>query len=470
MRFVKNGPEVPERLVQAHEEGKVVFFCGAGVSYPAGLPGFKDLVTGLYHELGETFAPVEKTAFDESRFDSVIYLLEQRIGSRDVVREKLHKILSAVDLTNPKSTQTHKSLLTLSKSSTGKVRLVTTNFDRLFHAASPTLSNYAAPFLPVPKRTRWNGIVYLHGLLPENITPDPLNQLILSSGDFGLAYLTERWASRFVTEMFREYTVCFVGYSLNDPVLRYMVDALSADQLLGERAHDMYAFASYKKVSKDKTEREWISKGVIPVLYTETKTHQYLHQTLETWANDYRDGVNGKEAIIRRYGPTLPSPVRGDNQVSRVLWAMADRTGLPAKVFAELDPLAPIDWLKVLTEEQYSDDDLARFGVPHDINEKLTRKFSVMHRPTSYIKSHWTTLVSHTELIYGASKLDRIAWELAKWLTSHHLDKSELLQWVIERGGCLHPEFANFVHRQLMTGTVPKPLSTIWRILVRNGL
>jgi hypothetical protein len=42
--FATNGPDIPERLLQAHEEGQVIFFCGAGISYPAGLPGFCGLV------------------------------------------------------------------------------------------------------------------------------------------------------------------------------------------------------------------------------------------------------------------------------------------------------------------------------------------------------------------------------------------------------------------------------------------
>jgi hypothetical protein len=42
------------------------------------------------------------------------------------------------------------------------------------------------------------------------------------SDNSGLAYLTERWAARLVGELFRNFTVCFVGYSINDPVLRYM--------------------------------------------------------------------------------------------------------------------------------------------------------------------------------------------------------------------------------------------------------
>jgi hypothetical protein len=248
-----------------------------------------------------------------------------------------------------------------------------------------------------------------------------------------------------------------------------MVDALSADQLIGEHTQDVYAFASFGKGKKNAAQMEWSSKGVIPVLYAETKDHRYLHRTLKTWADDYRDGINGKQAIIRRYGPTLPSAVQGDDQVSRVLWALTDRSGLPAKAFAELDPPAPIEWLKTFTDGLYSDDDLIRFGICKDATEVLHAKFSVLDRPTAYHKSRWTSLAGPIASIYAAPELDRVAWELARWLASHHLNKRELLQWVIGRGGCLHPRFAFFVQDQLSKGTLSKPLTTIWRLLSRNA-
>lgn len=53
MQFVTNGPDIPEALLEAHEEGRVVFFCGAGISYHAGLPGFKGLVDKIYDTVGD---------------------------------------------------------------------------------------------------------------------------------------------------------------------------------------------------------------------------------------------------------------------------------------------------------------------------------------------------------------------------------------------------------------------------------
>lgn len=188
------------------------------------------------------------------------------MGGRAAVRRELAAILTSAD-TSRKATRTHEALLTLSQGRDGRRRLVTTNFDRLFQAVIGReefkVSTCQAPLLPVPKN-RWDGLVYLHGLLPPTPSDSELDCLVVSSGDFGLAYLTERWAARFVSELFRHYTVCFVGYSLNDPVLRYMMDALAADRQRGEAPLEMYAFASYKNGKKDASEAEWRAKNVTP--------------------------------------------------------------------------------------------------------------------------------------------------------------------------------------------------------------
>ena len=59
MQFVKNGPELPNLLLHQHEDGGVIFFCGAGISYPAQLPGFGDLVRRIYAALHTAPNPIE---------------------------------------------------------------------------------------------------------------------------------------------------------------------------------------------------------------------------------------------------------------------------------------------------------------------------------------------------------------------------------------------------------------------------
>jgi len=52
MRFFSDGPNIPEQLLEDRDNGNVVFFCGAGISQPAGLPGFARLAEQVVEELG----------------------------------------------------------------------------------------------------------------------------------------------------------------------------------------------------------------------------------------------------------------------------------------------------------------------------------------------------------------------------------------------------------------------------------
>lgn len=490
MQFVRHGPDIPERLLQTHEDGCMVFFCGAGISYPAHLPGFKGLVEKLYANLAVTPNAVQQAAIKAGQFDTAIGLLEADIvGGRKeaIVRKTLAGILKP-DLRAPNATTTHEALLTLSKSREGCTRLITTNFDRLFEeviaAKSLSIEHFQAPLLPVPKN-RWDGLVYLHGLLTAAPTASELDRLVVSSGDFGLAYLAERWAARFISELFRNYTVCFVGYSINDPVLRYMMDALAADRLLGESPPEMFAFGSYSKGKEEDRANEWRAKSVTPILYREHNRHAYLHKTLREWAKTYRDGVRGKEYIVIECAMARPSgSTKQDYFIPRMLWALSDRSGLPAKRFAELDPVPSLDWLEPLSEDRYGHADLEHFGVPPNVavDEELT--FSLTRRPSPYPLA---PLMCIADTGAHGSRWDEVMRQLARWLI-RHLDDPALLLWLVNRGGQLHDEMARWIERRLddlakleredntteltriresAPNAIPGPLMrTLWRLLL----
>jgi hypothetical protein len=493
-RFIASGPDIPERLLWAHEEGRVVFFCGAGISYPAGLPDFKGLVDQLYAKLGTQQDPIEEQAFLKSQYDATLDLLERRYpGQRLAVRTALAEVLK------PKwrkkgATTTHEALLQLATDRQGKVRLVTTNFDRIFQCLmtkrKPAIPGYAAPLLPIPKPTRWHGVVHLHGLLPDLPDEISLNRLVLTSGDFGLAYLTERWAARFVSELFRYYTVCFVGYSLNDPVLRYMMDALAVDEMLGETRPKAYACGSVENGGQSQTMLEWEAKGVTPLLYdvpSGTQDHSGLHLTLKEWADTYRDGVRGKEMIVALHASTPPlTSSRLDFAVGRVLWALTD--GLAVKHFADLNPVPPLGWLEPLAQNQFKHEDLPRFGVTPKRENDEQLAFSIIQRPSPYTLAPQMSLVDFG--VNGAG-WDEVMFYLARWLT-RHLDDPKLVLWVAKQGGQLHARFAALVQQRLMEldrlthdnnqeeldriravapKSIPTPLMrVIWRLILSGRL
>ena len=454
MQFITHGPDIPDALLQAHEEGRMVFFCGAGISYPAGLPGFNGLVEEIYRLNGTALSDIERESFNRGQFDATLDLLERRLpGQRLAVRRALAQALKP-KLRRKGATDTQAALLRLARSRKGAVRLVTTNFDRVFHTAAKRTDQvfqaYAAPMLPIPKNSRWNGLVYLHGLLPEKPDDTALNRLVVTSGDFGLAYLTERWAARFVSELFRNYVVCFVGYSINDPVLRYMMDALAADRMLGEVTPQAWALGDCEPGQEHRKTIEWEAKGVTPILYevaAGSHDHSVLHQTLHAWADTYRDGILGKERIVVSHALARPSAsTQQDDFVGRMLWALSDKSGLPAKRFADFNPVPSLDWLlEAFSDERFQHADLARFGVPpHDeVDAKL--RFSLIRRPAPYDRAPPMLLASGG---ISGSQWDDVMFHLASWLM-RHLDDPRLVIWIAQRGGRLHDRWPWLIEHQL---------------------
>ncbi len=490
MQFITNGPDVPEALLQAHEEGRAVFFCGAGISNKVGLKDFKWLVDKIYCLCGTKKTTTEADAYNNKLFDTTLNILEERLpGQRRGLgmRKALAQALQP-DLNLNGATETHSALLQLAHNHKGALRLVTTNFDRTFEkiarCENSQFNSFSAPMLPIPKNSQWDGLVYLHGLLPdENEDESALDKLVVTSGDFGLAYLTERWAARFVSELFRNYVVCFIGYSINDPVLRYMMDAIAADRLRGESTPKAYALAAYKPAQKNEVKDNWRSKGVIPVLYHSNSSHACLHNTLKAWAADYRDGVRGKEQVVVKHATINPSEsTEQDDFVGRMLWALSDKSGLPAKRFADFDPVPPLTWLETFSEPRYRQEDLSRFGVPPHTDVDNNLRFSFIRRPAPYNLALWMMLDSGVDV---NSQWDEVMHHLARWLV-RHLNDPKLIIWLTQYGDRLHDQLAKMIEPKLddiagleavelkaihtyAPNSIPCPqMQTLWRLLLAD--
>ncbi|MBL3538486.1 anti-phage defense-associated sirtuin Dsr1 [Aminivibrio sp.] len=453
MQFITNGPEIPDSLLHAHEEGQVVFFCGAGISYPAGLPGYEGLVNEIYKRLGTSFNDLEETAMDNGQYDVALNLLEQRIpGQRFAVRKALAQILKP-KLRRKGAKEIQMALLQLARNREGALRLVTTNFDRIFeHVIKQTKQSccvYSAPLLPIPKNSRWNGLVHLHGLLPVSPDEGALNHLVLTSGDFGLAYLTEGWGARFVSDLLSNYVVCFVGYSIGDRVLRYIMDALDADRMMGQVTPQAYAFVPCEPGKEKVVEKDWKAKGVTPIIYKipgGSQDHLVLRDTLRVWAETYRDGIFGKERIVVEHALTRPSAsTQQDDYVGRMLWALSDDSGLPAKRFAEHNPVPSIEWLSEFSKECFQCEDLSRFGIPACPPIKCNElRFSLIDRPTPYTLAPKMAVVSRQH----GSSWDMKMSQIAHWLT-RHLNNPQLVLWLVKQSGELHENMVRIINEEL---------------------
>jgi hypothetical protein len=251
----------------------------------------------------------------------------------------------------------------------------------------------------------------------------------------------------------------------------------------------MFAFGSYSKGQEQDRANEWCAKNVTPILYKEYRRHAYLHRTLHAWAETYRDGVRGKERIVVETALARPlTSTKQDDFVGRMLWALSAPDGLPAKRFAEHDPVPSLEWLEPLSEDRYRHADLSRFGVSPHTSEDADLTFSMLRRPASYRDSTWMT-VTHAGGYFV--KWDPVMRQLARWLL-RHLGDPKLILWLAQRGERLHDNLTLLIEDRLDeleklerdgdTGTqqrirdsapnaIPTPsLRTLWRMLLTGRI
>ena len=447
------------------DDGKAVFFCGAGVSMgpESGLPNFGGLVRRIYDTNHLSPDMVEREALDcdeedlgrrRPQLDKVLNLLErpERLGAsplRRCVMDLLSKPPCGPLLS-------HKALIHLSRTQQG-VRLVTTNFDdRFVEAGINEKMVDAAPKLPWPKPHNWSSVVHLHGRI---CTDSDGTDLVLTAADFGRAYLTEQWAARFVTELFREFTIVFIGYSLDDPVMGYMVDALAAERSRGARFRSAYAFADHDGTNenKERTENVWHAKNVEPILYDKQGDHGLLRETLIEWARIRNDPFRARTQIALNAMSKLPGGP-DDPVVERVVWALQDPVA--AERLADKEPITnerdfPTlkEWLDIVA-------DAGLLSYAEGVDE------AVMSRASSHVQ-----MVDGGEHTQNPPKLSKVAWHLARWITLH-LHVPQVLTWVLEKGGHMHPALHRLVRRRLSDATVeiPGALRHIWTVLSDSGV
>ena len=419
------------------------------------LPNFKKLVEKIYTNYHLTPNDLEQKAMRRSEWELVLGLLEKkdRLGEDNLRRgivEQLTKL--------PTNMLTvHMALIELSRINPAHnndgVRMVTTNFDNRFVEAGLDICWVdAAPKLPIPKPKIWKSLVHLHGRIAGK--NDSGVNLVLTAADFGQAYLTDCWASRFITELFREFTVVFVGYSLGDTVVRYMVDALATEREKGAKYNKAYAFAPTNNISNGNSTLVsfWHARGVnvIPY-YNKFKRHQLLEKTLVEWARIRRDPFQARSNIVVNGIKRMPYDEQ-DPLVERVIWALEDATA--AEALAISDPIFDKRDYKKL--ERWLDH---------------IAKSELMFIPTTG-GSKAKLVGNYINLTY-TNNLDAKRHHIACWM-ARHIHVPQLFLWVLQNGGQLHPDFRNLIEERLgkknstCDPNIPNKLRLFWSILLNS--
>jgi hypothetical protein len=295
--------DIPDDLLVAQEEGRLVIFAGAGTSMgaPANLPSF--------HGLAKQIA--SGTAFADG-IDRQADKLDGFLG--DLARNgvEVQKLCREI-IGNPasKPNELHRALVDLFLDP-ADIRIVTTNFDPHF----PTVldergilaDQYCAPALPLGHDFR--GLVYLHGGLrrPE--------QLVLTDEDFGRAYLSEGWAREFLQRLFAKFTILFVGYSHTDVPVQYLARGMSARSMAPR-----YALAAVGDTSL------WATLGVKTITFERTtgvNPYENLYKGISKWAQFSQQQPTDIAARVREI-VCSPEQIKPDKAQSSLLKRCLER-------------------------------------------------------------------------------------------------------------------------------------------------
>jgi len=321
--FGPNLPAIPERLLLAHARGEVLFIAGSGISRPT-LPDFRELVLQVYSTLDpavhaiisqipsntpNNFLPnlspinegqaAEVMRFTRKDYDVVLGLLERRIDEDPHAKSKVRQeVKNQLFFKGIKAGPIHRSLIGLANRGAA-ITIATTNFDLLLedaaHRQGQKIESYSLGGIPRPgRREDFSGVFHIHGALDPDLSRNA--DLILTDQDFGEFYLRRRVVPDFIYDAARLFHLVLVGYSANDPPMRYLLNAVAADGKRFDDLKERFTFVG-GKVPPDPIEMaDWRGRGITPIPYDDSNGHHALTVSLEKWRQF--SAINGNQRKI----------------------------------------------------------------------------------------------------------------------------------------------------------------------------
>ena len=404
--------DFPEPVVAAARNRELVVFAGAGVSMgkPAGVPGFRALTEKIAKKSGERELDIKKSLGSISP-DAYLGQLKSR-GTN------VHA-LAAKELSKPgiRHTELHRVLLRLYPRPEA-VRVVTTNFDRLFEQAAGDV--FPAPAMPethsfpnFPVARDFRGIVHLHGDVAHP------SGMVLTDGNFGAAYVSrdprrDKYprAQEFVTDLLSTNTLLFVGYSGDDVIFQYLTRGLLS-------AESPRHFAMVRV----EDEQKWLERGIQAVLYPASLSDPdgALCESLSSLAEHARASVAEQRSRIGELASQPPSELNRE-QIDLVADALSDP--VRRKFFTRV--AGSPEWITWLDERKYlnalfGDEDLS--ASDRDLAEWIAEKF--VHDSAEDLFA----LIGKHELRLHSDFWEALLWQ-AQIPADSPIDRSCLERWV----------------------------------------
>ncbi|WP_258070474.1 SIR2 family protein [Pectobacterium brasiliense] len=401
--------------------------------------------------------------------DQIFNLLHLEYG-KDEVNALVTKRLGA-SRTDIEIGREHALIKRISSNQSGTPQIVTTNFDRLFEVnqEQDNLTRYVPPAFPnLNFGSTIEGITYLHGrLADENAVNHPY---VLSSADFGRAYLSEGWATNFIKLLLERYIVVLVGYQAEDPPVKYLLQGLNHD---GQ--YDRSKLYAFDRGLAEDIEAKWRDRGVTAIAYSD---HPVLWKTLEAWAERADDPRRWRASIIAKSQQdpkVLASYERG--QLAHIL-----RTAQGAKLFSEAVPRPHPEWLCVMDANirsakknriysEFSEDEVfdpqAVYGLDDDLKDISDdeRKCGVSNDNLLEWRDEDDNPPSYHRLAERFETIPKRLGHLMTWFCE--LLDSPVMAWWAMRKNSLHPLLLQKIEHNIEVST-HKRARQLWSLILEH--
>jgi hypothetical protein len=125
--------------------------------------------------------------------------------------------------------------------------------------------------------------------------PSRASDLVISDQDFGEYYMRRRIVPDFIYDAARIFHLVLVGYSANDAPMRYLLNAVAADDSRFEDVRERFTFIGGGSIDHVTLE-DWRGRRITPINYDAANAHSALLAALERWAD--LSAINGKKGAV----------------------------------------------------------------------------------------------------------------------------------------------------------------------------
>lgn len=287
IEILKN-PEIPEELIKAISKNKLVVFIGAGVSRIVGCKGWQDLARDLVKLCFETRNLNNKTLInfkekeildgynDSKKVISMCYYILKNNGKEEEFYKKLEdSLLVGKEEEALLNSAIYDYIFDL------KGIFITTNADKLLHNKFETeriiYENINLNELSQQK------LFHIHGMI------DKRESLVFTVDQYLKSYNKESFKN-FLTNLFEEYTILFIGYGVNEFELLDYIVTKNFNGALPQMKHYMLHPMYKDEINILKFEQAYYNKfGIKLIPYQKDELgYNQLTEVLKNWNNQIR--------------------------------------------------------------------------------------------------------------------------------------------------------------------------------------